>query len=285
MAQKKKKPNPSQKAPAPKKKPAVAKAPAPKKKPVVTKAPAPAKNFKQAGPVLSQREVKSIAQAKGITPTRVISNAIDKGVGVGSKVVKNYNTPGGLGTYRYDGTPTNLNPLKGLSIPKGTAYFGASTTSTPSTRNVNSGYSPGSVTYNPIVLPRSGVPQARTAAPEPAAAAPTEGGPVDNWENSVNNSNQELIDSINAQIEANATQAELYMGQIDSLMQAMQEQAMNPNGGLQSFTPYAVTTSVAPAAGAQTTQAITARKKPAVTDLTLNPLVMADAGTGLNIGI
>ena len=114
-----------------------------------------AQNFKQAGRVLSQSEVKSIAKAKGITPTQVISRAIDKGVGVGSKVVQNYNTPGGLGTYRYDGTPANLNPLKDLSIPKGTAYYGASTTSTPATRNVNSGYSPGSVTYNPIVLPRN----------------------------------------------------------------------------------------------------------------------------------
>ena len=114
-----------------------------------------ATNFKQAGPVLSQKEVKSIAKARGITPTKVISKAIDKGIGVGSKVVQNYNTPGGLGTYRYDGTPANLNPLKDLSIPKGTAYYGASTTSTPATRNVNSGYSPGSVTYNPIVLPRN----------------------------------------------------------------------------------------------------------------------------------
>ena len=114
-----------------------------------------ATNFKQAGPVLSQKEVKSIAKARGITPTKVISKAIDKGIGVGSKVVQNYNTPGGLGVYRYDGTPQNLNPLQGLSMPKGTAYYGASTTSTPATRNVNSGYSPGSVTYNPIVLPRN----------------------------------------------------------------------------------------------------------------------------------
>lgn len=103
-----------------------------------------AKNFKQAGPVLSQSEVKSIAKAKGITPTQVISKAIDKGIGVGSKVVKNYNTPGGLGTYTYSGTPTNLKPLQNLSIPKGTAYYGSSTTSTPA-----------STTYNPIVLPRN----------------------------------------------------------------------------------------------------------------------------------
>lgn len=115
-------------------------------------------SFKSAGNVLSQSEVKSIAKAKGITPTQVISKAIDKGIGIGSKVVTNYNTPGGLGNYVYSGTPSNLKPLKNLSIPKGTAYYGSSTTSTPSTRNVNSGYSPGSTTYNPIVLPRNTAP-------------------------------------------------------------------------------------------------------------------------------
>ena len=114
-----------------------------------------AKNFKQVGKVLSQSEVKSIAKAKGITPTQVISKAIDTGIGVGSKVVKNYNTPGGLGNYVYSGTPSNLKPLQNLSIPKGTAYYGSSTTSTPATRNVNSGYSPGTTTSTPIVLPRN----------------------------------------------------------------------------------------------------------------------------------
>jgi hypothetical protein len=120
------------------------------------------------------------------------------------------------------------------------------------------------------------------AAPAPAAA-PAQG-PVGEWEESVNNSNQALIDSINAQIAANASQAELYMGQINSLMQSMNQASQN--GGLQSITPYAVTsTSVNPATGAQTTSAITPRKKPTDTDLSISPLVAATAGTGLNIGI
>lgn len=113
------------------------------------------KNFKQAGKVLSQSEVQSIAKAKDITPTEVISRAIDQGIGIGSKVVANYNTPGGLGTFVYSGTPDNLRPLQNLSIPKGTAYFGSSTTSTPASRDMNSGYTAGSTTYNPIVLPRN----------------------------------------------------------------------------------------------------------------------------------
>jgi len=249
-----------------------------------------------AGSVVTKKEATQIAQSTGKSVAQVMANAQNRGVALGSGLVNQFNA-GKLGINTSNlrqfgdisyapgankGTTqalSDLQALQGLQMNKGTAYAGYSTNT-----------STGANVYNPIVLPRSvvtgvqRVPAAGTAAPA-APAAPAAGGEVANWENSVNNSNQALIDSINAQIAANASQADLYMGQIDSLMQAMQQQAMNPAGGLQSFTPYAVTTNVAPATGAQTTQAITARKKPAVTDLTLNPLVMADAGTGLNIGI
>ena len=249
-----------------------------------------------AGAVVSAKEAAKIAGDTGKTVAQVMAKAVNAGAALGSGLVNQFNA-GKLGINTSNlqkfgdisyapgankGTVQalqNLQALQGLQMNKGTAYAGYSTNN-----------STGTNVYNPIVLPRSvvtgvqRVPAAGTAAPA-APAAPAAGGEVANWENSVENSNQALIDSINAQIEANATQAQLYMGQIDSLMQAMQQQSMNPSGGLQSFVPYAVTTNVAPATGAQTTQAITARKKPAVTDLTLNPLVMADAGTGLNIGI
>ena len=255
-----------------------------KKKPNLSQA------VKKAGKVLSQKETQKVAKQTGKSAPQVMAKALDKGLGIGAKAVNNYTPAPG----QNPAVTQALAPLTNLQMNKDTAYYGYSTTQTPSTQTRTPyggiSYTPGSTTYNPIVLPRSvvsGVQRVPTAAPAdaaPADAAP-EGGPIDNWETSVENSNQALIDSINAQIAANATQSELYMGQIDSLMQAMQQQAMNPNGGLQSFTPYAVTTNVAPATGAQTTQAIGARRKPAVTDLTLNPLVMADAGTGLNIGI
>ena len=257
-----------------------------KKKPNLSQA------VKNVGKVLTQKEAAKVSNQTGKSVQQVMAKAVNTGVGLGSKVVNNYTPAPGQTPAVYKA----LAPLANLQMNKGTVYSGYSTTQTPSTQTRALGggvnYTPGSTTYNPIVLPRSvvsGVQQVPTAAAAPAAAAPAAaapgGGAVENWENSVENSNQALIDSINAQIAANATQAELYMGQIDSLMQAMQQQAMNPAGWLQSFTPYAVTTNVAPAPGAQTTQAIVARKKPAVTDLTLNPLVMADAGTGLNIGI
>ena len=261
-----------------------------KKKPNLSQA------VKKVGKVLTQKESKQVAKKTGTSVQQVMARAVNKGVGLGHKVVNNY-TPA---PRQKPAVTQTLAPLANLRMDKGTVYTGYSTTHTPaSSQNRGSGYgvvtTPSSTTYNPIVLPRSvvsGVQRVTTGGGDGKDKNKDNGGgdgkddgPVENWQNSVDNSNQELIDSINAQIEANATQAELYMGQIDSLMQAMQEQAMNPNGGLQSFTPYAVTTNVAPAAGAQTTQAITARKKPAVTDLTLNPLVMADAGTGLNIGI
>ena len=255
---------------------------------------------KKVGNVLSQSEAKQVAKQTGKSVQQVMAKAVNKGVGLGAKVVNNY-TPA---PRQKPAVTQTLAPLANLQMNKGTVYAGSSTTHTPaSSQNRGSGYgvvtTPSSTTYNPIVLPRSVVSGVQRV---PAGKGDGKGkgdgngnggdgdgggtpGPIDNWQTSVENSNQELINSINTQIANNATQAELYMGQIDSLMQAMQQQSMNPNGGLQSFTPYAVTTNVAPAAGAQTTQAITARKKPAVTDLTLNPLVMADAGTGLNIGI
>ena len=255
-----------------------------KKKPNLSQA------VKNAGKVLSQKEAQKVANQTGKSVPQVMAKAVNTGVGLGAKVVNSYTPAPGQTPAVYKA----LAPLANLQMNKGTAYAGYSTTQTPSTQTRALGggvnYTPGSTTYNPIVLPRSvvsGVQRVTTGGggKNKDKDKDKDGGAVQDWETSVNNSNQELINSINTQIAANATQAELYMGQIDALMQAMQQQAMNPAGGLQSFTPYAVTTNVTPAAGAQTTQAITARRKPAVTDLTLNPLVMADAGTGLNIGI
>ena len=257
-----------------------------KKKPNLSQA------VKKAGKVLSQKETQKVAKQTGKSAPQVMAKALDKGLGIGAKAVNNYTPAPG----QNPAVTQALAPLTNLQMNKDTAYYGYSTTQTPSTQTRTPyggiSYTPGSTTYNPIVMPRSvvsGVQRVTTGDGNGDKDKDKDkdggDGAVQKWETSVENSNQELINSINAQIAANATQAELYMGQIDSLMQAMQQQAMNPNGGLQSFTPYAVTTNVAPATGAQTTQAIGARRKPAVTDLTLNPLVMADAGTGLNIGI
>jgi hypothetical protein len=275
-----------------------------------SKAAAPAKSsggglgsqVKSAGSILTKNEALKIAESTGKAVAQVMARAQNNGQGLGSSLVNNYNRgtlgPNGSNVTNFGGVPIGMGPgvggaatkaiqqlqaLEGLRMGQGQVYMGSTTTTTPGQqqRGVNDGYSstPGSTVYNPIVVPRGYVAAAPKAAAAAAAATPAATGPVGNWENSVNNSNQELINSINAQIAANSTQAELYMGQINDLMKSMQ------GANLRSITPYATTTSVAPASGAQITQAITARKKPVNTDLSISSLVGDLAGTGLNIGI
>jgi hypothetical protein len=138
----------------------------------------------------------------------------------------------------------------------------------------------GTYTY----LAGSGIPAAKQVkTTKPAAAADTTTTTTTEPE-AKPDPNQALIDSINAQIAANATQAELYMGQINDLMASMS--TANQQGGLSSIAPYAVTsTSVDPASGAKTTSAVAPRKKPTATDLSVDSLVSNSAGTGLNIAI
>jgi len=261
---------------------------------------------KSAGANVSNDEALKIADQTGKTVAQVMAKAVTQGATLGANLVNNYNRgnlgPNGQNVTNFGGVPigmgangattraiASLAPLQGLQMGRGQVYAGSTTTTTPGRSGTSpssgSWHTPGTTTYNPIVLPK-GLTAAGSRAPAPAAAAPAEApkGPVGAWEESVNNSNQELIDSINAQLAANASQAELYMGQIDALMQSMTQ--MNQNGGLASVAPYAVTTSsVAPATGAQTTSAVTPRKKPNETDLSISPLVADLSGTGLNIGI
>jgi hypothetical protein len=264
-----------------------------------------------AGSNVSKNEALKIAEQTGKTVAQVMAKAVSQGATLGASLVNNFNA-GSLGPNAnnlgyFGGAPvgvsrgvnagtyqalSQLQGLQGLRMQPKTVYAGYSTTTTPgqsgSSPSSGSWQTPGTTVYNPIVLPK-GLTAAGQKAPAPAAAAPAAPaqGPVANWEESVNNSNQELIDSINAQIKANAEQAQLYMGQINELMASMnQTNQANQNGGIASVAPYAVTTSsVAPATGAQTTSAVTPRKKPTETDLSISPLVADLPGAGLNIGI
>jgi hypothetical protein len=258
-----------------------------------------------AGANVSKNEALKIAEQTGKSVAQVMAKAVDKGATLGASLVNQFNKgnlgPNGQSVTNFGNVPigmgvngattraiASLQALQGLQMQPKTVYAGYSTTTTPAQGGTSprsgSWYTPGTTTYNPIVLPKGVVTGGVKAPAAPAEPAEPAKGPVANWEESVNNSNQELINSINAQIAANADQAQLYMGQIDSLMQSMNQASQN--GGLQSITPYAVTsTSVDPASGAKTTSAITPRKKPTDTDLSISPLVAATAGTGLNIGI
>lgn len=108
------------------------------------------------GKVLSRRELAGLSKG-GNDPLAIMSQALKQGVGLGAGVVNNFGKPNGLGSYVYQGTPSNLDPLRGLSLGRGTAYYGASQYNTPS-RSDRDGYTPGSTTYNPIVLPRGTAP-------------------------------------------------------------------------------------------------------------------------------
>jgi len=126
-------------------------------------------SFKSVGRALSISEVRSLAKAKKTDPLTIMSKALEKGIGLGSKVVDAYNTPGGLGNYRYQGTPSNITPLKGLSIGKGNLYYGSAESTTTSRTGRET------TTYNPIVAPRSlgrgAAPAVGDTAADTAAAA------------------------------------------------------------------------------------------------------------------
>jgi len=115
------------------------------------------KNLSDVGRILSISELQEIS--KGKDPLRIMSQAIEQGIGIGSRLVNAYNSPGGLQSqgfnWRYGGTPENLNPMKGLSIEKGNAYYGSS--SSYETAN--------GTTYNPIVAPRNAGGAGRASSP------------------------------------------------------------------------------------------------------------------------
>lgn len=134
-------------------------------------------SYSNAGAVLSKKEAQAIAERKDKTIAEVMANAQGRGIGLGSSLVNNFNA-GNLGpNFRTTGFTGNgavpvqrgqtagamqalqmLQGLQGLRMPTGTAYMGASTTTTPAYSNNDpqsgSTYVPGRTTYNPIVVPR-----------------------------------------------------------------------------------------------------------------------------------
>jgi hypothetical protein len=132
---------------------------------------------KDAGAVVTKKEATAIAQSTGKSVAQVMAKAQDQGASLGSALVNQFNK-GNLGpntsslrtpipgfttaVNQTQGTTRalqQLQPLEGLKMNSGTAYAGYSTTKTPaySSNNPYSGstYTPGSTTYNPIVVPRN----------------------------------------------------------------------------------------------------------------------------------
>jgi hypothetical protein len=281
-------------------------------------------SVKSAGTNVNRNEALRIAESTGKTVAQVMAKAVERGATLGANLVNQYNAgklgpnassyPMGLSAGASQAIES-LRPLDGLRMGQGQIYAGHSTTTTPGYSNndpwTGGTHTPGTTVYNPVVLPRTmgaipapggggggggagaaggggGGGRGRGgrggAATDPAPTTAPGEGPIGAWEKSVQDSNNALIESINAQIAANAEQAQLYMGSITQLMQTMVD--ANKAGGMNSITPYASTsTTVDPVTGAKTTVPITARPKPTGTDLSVSPLVSSTAGTGLSIAI
>lgn len=123
------------------------------------------KAVKSAGAVVSKKEATQISQDTGKTVAQVMAKAQDRGQALGSSLVNNYNR-GTLGPNTatfVNGAGHNkavnaLQALQGLRMPSSTVYMGSSSTTTPYqqtwTPNGGTASTPGSTTYNPIVLPR-----------------------------------------------------------------------------------------------------------------------------------
>lgn len=132
---------------------------------------------KAAGANLSKNEAAKIAENTGKSVAEVMAKAIGKGVTLGSNLVNNFNA-GNLGpnfqTTGYSGTGAPvirgnqagvyqaleaLKGLQGLRMGQGQAYAGYSTTTTPARGGTSpssgSWHTPGTTTYNPVVLPKN----------------------------------------------------------------------------------------------------------------------------------
>lgn len=132
-------------------------------------------------------------------------------------------------------------------------------------------------------------PGAQAAAPGPAGAgaggAAADKGKVPSalkeWNQSIDQGTQSMMDSIAKMISENQATTNLFMGTIGDLMKQI-----NSAPQRKAVAPYAVTTEEvgAMAPNAQTSQTVTARPRPRNNSLTIAPETQA-MGTGLNIAI
>lgn len=149
--------------------------------------------LKQAGAVLSRKEARAAAKETGRSVTEIMGTAVQQGVGLGAGLVNKFSkSPYGsasptvgypvLGQSKRMGEALQaLQPLQGLTMPKGTVYMGSAVRETPavSTREVNAGYSstPGSKEYLPIIMSRQALKNTQVSAPTTGGyATPTQAG-------------------------------------------------------------------------------------------------------------
>ena len=236
--------------------------------------------LKTVGANLSNNEALKIAEATGKSIAQVMSKAQDKGIGLGSNLIANYNasqpdagSDSLLRAVASASTPSNLRPLAGLSIPSGTSYLGSSSTTAG-----------GRTTYTPIVQPKAQLAgrQSNTQPnPDPNANQGNAPPVLKDWNNSIDSGTQSLIDGLTKTIADNQANIGLFMGTIGDLMKQM-----NSVSQQKSVAPYAVTTERAGemAPTAQLSQTVVRRQRPMNNSLAITPVSQA-MGTGLNIAV
>ena len=226
---------------------------------------------------LTQSEIRNLNNA-GISTAKILTVAAKNNATIGQNAQQAYNIDQNKkGVISY--TPTAAAPA-----PKpgsGWAVSGSQTTQSPMIKGQRTTTTLPTYSFMPSTKVK--VTQAPTTTTAPAEQKPDISNQTEQWSESVDDGSQAMIDAINAAVAQNQANQDLYMGMVSDLMNQMsaantQQQA--------SVAPYAVmTTTNAPAQGAQVTQAINRRLKNLNTSLAIAPVETATAGTGLNIPV
>jgi hypothetical protein len=230
------------------------------------------------------KAIQAAAAQSGGSAAVAISNQAAKGVTVTSNAQQNTGLtikPSGQITYNPAAVTSQLSYIDQARINNGLMVNPAPAPENPKfTQNTAGTYSYAAPTTVKVVKQ-----VADTGGDDNNTDKNTDTSPkgTGDWNDSVDANVQALLDALAKQNEANVRNQELYMGMMSDL--AGQMSAANQQ--VAQAGPYAVTTSAAaPVAGAQTTSAITARRKPlANTSLAIGPLTAAGLGTGLNIAV
>jgi hypothetical protein len=229
------------------------------------------------------KAIQAAAAKSGGSAAVAISNQAAKGVTVTSNAQQNTGLtikPSGQITYNPAAVTSQLSYIDQARINNGLMVNPAPAPENPKfTQNTAGTFSYAAPTTVKVV----NAPAPPPPAPDPDPKANPAPAGTGDWNDSVDANTQALLDALAEQNAANARNQELYMGMMSDL--ASQMSAANQQ--VAQAGPYAVTTSAAaPVAGAQTTSAITARRKPlANTSLAIGPLTAAGLGTGLNIAV
>ena len=228
------------------------------------------------------KAIQAAAAKSGGSAAVAVANQAAKGVTVTSNAQQNTGLtikPSGQITYNPAAVTSQMSMVDQMRVNYGVIPNPAPVPNNPKFVQNTAG------TYNyaaPTTVKVINAPAAAPASSPDPNANPAPAG-TESWNNSVDANTQALLDALAEQNAANARNQELYMGMMSDL--AGQMSAANQQ--VAQAGPYAVTTSAAtPAAGAQTTSAIAARRKPlANTSLAIGPLTAAGLGTGLNIAV